>query len=254
MNNLTILIIPAEGDLAETEVPYVKRLLAHYRRLGYRVKTLIYEHEVCNEEIEGSGIAINTMLRVRDFVSKYDFADVEIHAQGGLGAYVAYEFLRFCPEKIKNVFIIGGAPCEAMTGVAKIFHRGFIHLWYYFRWLVPFFADDPNPTGDEDIKKIKKSSTETMRANPRMYRKQITFIGQWTVPEDWKVPEDCRVYFVPNGDTVRPKWWDNTYNNVKAEEFWTSKGAAVTERPGENFSFYSMMPAEALFAVMDVVR
>lgn len=249
----TIIVIPAEGDDPNTEVWYVQRLKRYYRKAHHQqVEVLVFEHDYTSKD--HLDIFLSTIMQVRRFVEEHDFTGAEIHAQGGLGAFVAYEFLRYCPERIATVFMVGGAPSAAMTWVAKLFHRGLIHLWYYFRWLIPFFADDPNPENDEAITQIRASSTEVMRRNPCLYRNQLVLIGNWDLPKDWQVPMGCRVYFVPNGETVRPVWWDNTYNNIKAEELWREHGVLTTTRPGENFSFYSMMPARELFKVMDSVR
>lgn len=248
-----VIVIPAEGDSKETEIWYIKALKSYYKKVHRKkLRILTFEHGL-DREVEND-IFLSTCLGVREFVQKNEFRDAEIHAQGGLGARVAYEFLRCCPERIARVFMVGGAPCVAMTGLAKFFHRGFVRLWYRIRWIVPFFADDPNPENDETIAKIKASSTAVMRARPRMYRNQLLYIGYWNLPTDWRVPAGCKVFFVPNGETVRSKMRDNTYNDEKAKEIWLQHGALITRRPGGNFSFYSMMPARELFAVMDEVR
>lgn len=253
----TIIVIPAEGDSAETESWYVNWLKAHLQYIWkqYATRVLIYEHEM-DEPLKHYDVMVSTLAQVRKFVNENEFRQAEIHAQGGLGAYVAYEFLQYCPEKIARVFMIGGAPCDAMTGLAKFFHRYFIRAWYHMRGIIPFYADDPNPMKDETIVKIKASSTSVMRKHPEIYREQLQFIGQWRIPRSWKVPDDCLVLFVPNGKTTSwwRKWWDNTYDDQKAKAIWLRHGALITRQPGENFSFYSLMPARALFAVMDEVR
>lgn len=251
--NLVVIVIPAEGDSKETEIWYIKALKSYYKKVhGMTLEVLVFEHG--SDERYENDIFMSTCLGVRDFAQRHNFQKAEIHAQGGLGACVAYEFLRYCPERIARVFMVGGAPCEAMTWVATAFHLGFIRFWYRIRKIVPFFADDPNPTNDETIAKIKDLSTKVMRARPKMYRNQLLHIGQWSPLKVWRVPEECQVYFVPNGDTVRPRLWDNTYDNRKAEEAWARYGVLATRKPGGNFSFYSMMPARELFVVMDEVR
>lgn len=253
MDSTTIIVIPAEGDSPETEIWYVKRLKRYYQKVHRKhLKVLVFEHD-CKSRGRRE-IFTSTVLQVRRFVQEHQFENAEIHAQGGLGAFVAYEFLRYCPERIATVFMIGGAPSDAMTAVAKVFHCGLVHLWYHFRWLVPFFADDPNPKNDETIAKIKASSTEFMRTYPELYRNQLAHIGSWCILDEWQVLSTYKVYFIPNGKTVRPKWWDNTYNNEKAKEIWAEHGVLCTDEPGDNFSFYSLMPAQALFKVMDAVR
>ena len=253
MESTTIIVIPAEGDSPDTETAYVKRLKRYYTKVHHRqLNVLVFEHDCVSKD--RMDIFISTILRVRWFVQEHDLENAEIHAQGGLGAFVAYEFLRYCPEKIATVFMVGGAPSDAMTWVAKLFHRGLIRLWYHFRWLIPFFADDPNPKNDETIERIKASSTEFMRAYPEVYRNQLLYIGEWCISDDWQALSTYKVYFVPNGKTVRPTWWDNTYNNERAKEVWARHGVQCTEAPGDNFSFYSLMPAQALFKIMDSVR
>jgi len=261
-----IIVIPAEGDSPETEIWYIKALTEHYRRrTKKKPKVLTFAHNNSDEAVK-LGVALSTQLRVREFIEKNDFEEAEIHAQGGLGAYVAYEFLRYleiqdAPDhygrriNLTGVFLIGGAPCDSMTTVAKIFHRTFVRLWYHVRWLVPFFADDPpNPTCQNEVAKIRASSTRVMQDNPELYRDQLAFIGSWQIPSGWQLLDGCRVWYVPNGETLRSKLWDNTYDDAKACAFWLKCGASVTRQPGGNFSFYSMMPARELFTVMDEVR
>lgn len=244
----TIIVIPAEGDAPETEIWYIQKLKAHYQK----AEVLVFEHDYKGKE--HLNVFLSTVLQVRRFVAEHYFTEAEIHAQGGLGALVAYEFLRYCPERIATVFMVGGAPSGAMTGIAKLFHRVIVRGWYHLQWFFPFFADDPNPENDEDIAQIKASSTEVMRRDPLLYRNQLILIGGWGLSEDWQVPAGCQVYFVPNGKTVRPIWWDNTYDSVRARELWREHGVLTTPQPGKNFSFYSMMPACELFEVMDNVR
>ncbi len=262
----TIIVIPAEGDSPETTIWYIKALKLCYKAERKKIsQVLVFEHD-CSKEAVRLGVALSTQLRVRKFIAEHDFTTVEIHAQGGLGAYVAYEFLRYCeiqnaPDhygrriELSRVFMVGGAPSTAMTGVAKWFHRYFVHLWYRVQWLVPFFADDPpNVKCEEEVEKIRNLSTQFMRANPQLYRDQLLFIGDWRIPDDWQVPDGCQVWYVPNGETLRSKWRDNTYNDVKAKAEWARCGVKSTAQPEDNFSFYSMMPAQALFAVILTVR
>ncbi len=254
----TIIVIPAEGDSVETEAVYVRRLKNYYNKEHHeQPNILVFEHDYTSENAQD--VVLSTIFRVREFTEEYlatkkRRGEVEIHAQGGLGALVACEFLYYCPGRIDTVFMVGGAPCDAMTWVAKVFHQKLIYFWYAFRWLIPFFADDPNPTNDAAIEEIKVSSTTVMRTFPKVYRNQLAAIGEWHLPSDWQVPRGCKVYYVPNGETVRPKWWDNTYDDAKAKAFWVQRGVLLTERPGNNFSFYSLMPARELFKVMDKVR
>lgn len=159
----TIIVIVAEGDSAETARSYVNWLKRHlkYAWKRYELRVLVYEHEL-GVTCDHYDVMVSTIAQIRKFVSMHDFHEAEIHAQGGLGAYVAYEMLCYCPERIATIFMIGGAPCDAMTGLAKYFHHWHIRLWYHIRGIIPFFADDPNPTGDETIAEIKASSTRVM--------------------------------------------------------------------------------------------
>lgn len=266
----TILVIPAEGDSAETEQWYVKRLKKHY---GEEVGVIVFDYS------QNSNVEEGVREKIAEYAERYELQNIEIHAQGGLGAYTTCEMLRLWDfgktnqRKIKRIFFVGGAPSSVMTWIAKLFHRYFAYIWY---WLpIPFFADDPNPHDDPITDQIRASSTHTMQANPKLYRNQLALIGNWGRDsvainfakqdlDKWmgtlgeKKPdalcETCECYFVPNGDTVRPKWWDNTYNQERAISVWAQNGVKTTSQPGNNFSFYSMMPAEALFKVMDEVR
>lgn len=266
MSATTIVVIPAEGDSAETEIWYVKALKQHYKiARRKRPKILVFEHDSSAEAVK-LGVALSTQLSVYEFIRRHHLGKVEIHAQGGLGAYVACEFLRQyelqrdSEDRKKgmiptNVFMIGGASSETMTWIAAYFHRWHIRLWYRIRKIIPFFADDPpNSKCDEEIAKIRASSTQVMRANPELYRDQILCIGNWRIAKDWKVPRDVNVWYVPNGKTLRSKMRDNSYDDEKAKASWLRHGALITGQPEDNFSFYTMMPAQALFQVMDDVR
>lgn len=247
MKKSTIIIIPAEGDSPETEQWYINALREHYYRQGKELKIVTFRHT----SINCTSKALNR--NVRRFFARHDFSErAEIHAQGGLGASVAYRMLILYPRLISRVFFIGGAPSNAMTGIAKLFHRYISRLWYFSH--IPFFADDPNPWRDPVVDQIRASSTAIMRANPLLYRNQLIHLGTWQLSPAWRLPEFCEAYFVPNGETVRPTWWDNSFNNDLAVKIWSEHGVGSTRRPGGNFSFYSMMPAAELFRVMDEVR
>ena len=243
----TIIIIPAEGDSVETEQWYINALVDHYRQQGKILNILVFKHAGTNCDHKALTRRIKDFFAVHNIVGR-----AEVHAQGGLGASVAYRMLILHPKTISRVFFIGGAPSNAMTGLAKLFHRHLSRLWYFSR--IPFFADDPNPHHDPVIAQIRASSTATMRANPLRYRNQLIHIGTWRLSPNWQLPAFCEAYFVPNGETVRPSWWDNSFNNDLAAKIWSQHGVGSTRRPGGNFSFYSMMPATELFRVMDEVR
>lgn len=266
----TILVIPAEGDSPKTEQWYINELKQHY---GPKVDIIVFQHS------QNPNIAAGTLQQIRKTALLHKLRDVEIHAQGGLGAYVAcqMEYLLNSQQPVRShisrIFFIGGAPSNAMTRIAKLFHRYFAYIWHLSP--VPFFADDPNPHNDPIIDQIRRSSTQTMRSNPKLYRNQLALIGNWGKNGNIIDPEIirsmqttttlkaknhptansiCESFFVPNGETIRPKWWDNTYDQEKAIISWRKHGVNVTSQPTDNFSFYSMMPAKAPFAAMDEVR
>lgn len=238
----SILIIPAEGDSVKTEGWYQRAVESRYDSRYVHVLDCQRDLALIDESI--------SFFFERRCRSHESF---EIHAQGGFGAFVALKVLESSySESVHRVFLIGGAPCEAMTPIARLFHLYISRLWYMSK--IPFFADDPNPNNDPRIELIKKSSTMAMREDPKYYRDQLICIGTWSIGKDWRVPQGTKVYFIPNGDTVRPKWWDNTYNNDRAAEIWRRHGVMPLAKPGSNFSFYSLMPTEALFRVMDTAR
>ena len=236
-----IMIVPAEGDSVETEKWYAEDVYEHYRQ-----KPLIFRYN------GDKNIDAGVRCSVSWFFGKCKSEKIEIHAQGGFGAMVAYDMMMYAPGKIEKVFFIGGASSEAMNLIQRLFHRYLSVLWYYSR--IPFFADDPNPFKDAKIAAIRQSSTECMRANPLLYRNQLMAIGRWMPDDNWQVPENIEAYFVPNGDSVRPGWWDNSYNNEKAAKMWERYGVKTLPKPKGGFSFYSLMPSEELFKVMDTVR
>ncbi len=237
-----ILVIPAEGDSVDTEKWYVEALKKHY-------KTEVFVLEYNGNHDVFRGVTATVMEFFREH-SNYKF---EVHAQGGFGAYVAYCIANLYSENVGYIFFIGGAPFTAMTQIALFFHRVISRLWYFST--IPYFADDPNPNDDIRVEKIRESSTMAMRADPKLYCNQLVYISKWRPAKKWRLPGNCIGYFVPNGDVKnRPKWWDNTYNNTRAIEIWKKYKIRSTAKPGKNFSFYSMMPAEALFDVLDGVR
>lgn len=240
------LVIPAEGDSVATEQWYVADLCKYYQMP--LTQCHVFEYRGDYQISKGMTRDIDyffTKLHPND-------NNYEIHAQGGFGAYVACRMLARFPKRIKRVFFVGGAPCQVMTPIAKFFHRLFIRWWYHLP--IEFFADDPNPLRDPVIEMIKASSTSTMRADPKLYCNQILAIGHWSLHRDWKVPRNVAAYFVPNGKAPFPSWWNNTYNNTAAIAEWRKHDVLATLRPGGTFSFYSMMPTDELFKVMDVTR
>ena len=238
MKDISILIIPAEGDSVDTESWYAKDVSCHYNTS--RVQIFQYN---------GNRSIINGIREsVADFFDQHE-EKIEIHAQGGFGAAVAYEMAMYRPSQIARIFFIGGAPCTAMRLIQRIFHKYLSRLWYFSK--IPFFADDPNPNNDEVIAAIKQSSTDCMRADPLLYCNQLRLIGEW---KPKKCLEDIEAYFIPNGNSPRPDWWDNSYDNKKSAQIWGSYGVKPLPKPGGGFSFYSLMPSEELFKVLDSVR
>ena len=238
MKDTNILIIPAEGDSVETESWYAKDISRHYGT-----------NQVQIFQYNGNRSIINGIQEsVTDFFDQNE-GKFEIHAQGGFSAAVAYEMAMYRPSQIERIFFIGGAPCTAMRFIQRVFHRYLSHLWYISK--IPFFADDPNPHNDEVIAAIKQSSTDCMRRDPLLYCNQLGLIGRW-VPE--KRLENVEAYFIPNGDSLRLDWWDNSYDNKKAAQIWESYGVKSLPKPSGGFSFYSLMPSKELFKVLDSVR
>lgn len=238
MKDTNILIIPAEGDSVETESWYAKDISRHYGT--NQVQIFQYNGN--------KSITRGIQESVADFFNQHE-EKFEIHAQGGFGAAVAYEMAMYRPSQIERIFFIGGAPCTAMRFIQRVFHRYLSHLWYISK--IPFFADDPNPNNNEVIAAIKKSSTACMRADPLLYCNQLRLIGEW---KPKKCLKNIEAYFIPNGDSLRPDWWDNSYDNKKAAQIWESYGVKPLPKPGGGFSFYSLMPSEELFKVLDTVR
>lgn len=238
MKDINILIIPAEGDSVETESWYAKDVSCHYDTSQVQ----IFQYNGNRSVIDGIRESI------ADFFDQHE-GKFEIHAQGGFGAAVAYEMALCQPSQITRIFFIGGAPCTAMRFIQRVFHRYLSHLWYISK--IPFFADDPNPNNNEVIAAIKRSSTDCMRKDPLLYCNQLGLIGKW-VPE--KRLENIEAYFIPNGDSLRPDWWDNSYDNKKAAQIWAHYGVKSLPKPSGGFSFYSLMPSKELFKVLDSVR
>lgn len=238
MKDINILIIPAEGDSVETESWYAKDVSYHYGTSQVQ----IFQYN------GNKSITRGIQESVADFFNQHE-EKFEIHAQGGFGAAVAYEMAMYRPSQIERIFFIGGAPCTAMRFIQKIFHKYLSRLWYFSK--IPFFADDPNPSNDEVIAAIKQSSTDCMRADPLLYCNQLRLIGDW---EPKKCLKNIEAYFIPNGDSLRPDWWDNSYDNKKAAQIWESYGVKPLPKPGGGFSFYSLMPSEELFKVLDTVK
>ena len=238
MKDINILIIPAEGDSVDTESWYVNDVSCHYAT-----------NQVQIFQYNGNRSIINGIQEsVTDFFDQNE-GKFEIHAQGGFGAAVAYEMAMYRPSQIERIFFIGGAPCTAMRFIQRVFHRYLSRLWYFSK--IPFFADDPNPNNDEVIAAIKQSSTDCMRTDPLLYCNQLGLIGRW-VPK--KRLENIEAYFIPNGDSLRPDWWDNSYDNKKAAQIWALYGVKSLPKPSGGFSFYSLMPSKELFKVLDSVR
>ena len=235
MKDINILIIPAEGDSVDTESWYVNDVSCHYATNQVQ----IFQYNGNRSVIDG----------IRESVADKHEGKFEIHAQGGFGAAVAYEMALYRPSQIARIFFIGGAPCTAMRFIQRVFHTHLSRLWYFSK--IPFFADDPNPHNDEVIAAIKQSSTDCMRKDPLLYCNQLGLIGRW---EPEKRLENIEAYFISNGDSLRPDWWDNSYDNKKAVQIWAHYGVKSLPKPSGGFSFYSLMPSKELFKVLDSVR
>jgi len=246
----TFWVIPAEGDSPETEQWYIRRLAKWYEKNdGERPRILVFDATVAKCDKSWRGLSQEYYFLLQKFAMEHcmDLRQAEIHAQGGMGAALAVMSLSWVTPQ--RVFFIGGAPAEAMTGIAKFFHRYFVRLWYYLP--IPFFADDP--PNDADSAEIRAWSTQCMKSNPLLYRNQLLMIGHFGLRPGCQL--GCPAFFVPNGDTARgKKYWDNTYDNDLAKAVWQQHGVSATEKPEGGFSFYNLMPAEELFSVMDKVR
>lgn len=248
-----VIVIPAEGDSAETELWYIRGLKEHYSKNGEPPIVRVYQD---TNNAENLGLIHRDVKRFFEHLDDefgHKVTGLEIHAQGGYGAIILYDMALYHWDRISCGFFIGGAPGNAMTGIAKFFHRFFAQLWYLSG--VPFFADGPNPHHIAVVDSIRASSTETMSQNRRKYRNQLRLMAKWIIHEEIEFfTTPTQLFFVPNGATVRPSWWDNTYNDKKARTIWSKHGVHVTSPPGGNFSFYSLYPWDELFKVMDQVR
>lgn len=240
------MIIPAEGDSVETERWYASDVLRHYnsKPLFFSFGGAKWGYDLMYWRI---AVSIKAFMNEFENVEPID-TKLELHAQGGFGAIVACMMTELYPKRVARIFFIGGAPCEAMNFIEKFFHRHISWMWYYSR--IPYFADDPNPKKDSTVAAIKKSSSQCMQADRKLYCKQLQMIGRW-MP---KKPLNVEAYFVPNGDAPRPSWRYESYNNKKAAELWQKYGVKPLPKPGGGFSFYSLMPSEELFKVMDQAR
>lgn len=248
-----IIVIPAEGDSADTELWYIRGLQKYYSQNGQPEPVVhVYRDTSTAQTLADVRRSVQSFFQHLDSELGYEATDLEVHAQGGYGAIVLHIMAIDYPDRIKHGFFIGGAPSNAMTLVAKIFHALIARLWYWSH--IPFFADDPNPHRAIEVESIRASSTRTMNQDRLKYCRQLNLIARWTIQDSVRLGWKPKLFFVPNGLTTRPTWWDNTYNDEKSRAIWVKHGVTVTSRPKSNFSFYSLYPWDELFKVMDEVR
>lgn len=241
----TILVIPAEGNAARTVRQYILSLKQHY---GEEAKVIVFEYN------HSPDIKESIRNRILEYAECHELQNLEIHAQGGLGAYVACHMILLwdfgkAKHKIRRIFFIGGAPSSAMTWTAKMFHRCLVYFLP-----VCFFTD--------------------AHVGHKLYRKQLALIGNWgrdSIAFEFDkrdlaiwvsaldrnaydvpcAPWEC--YFVPNGKKTS-SWWDSVYDQEKAIAAWAKINIDATRQPDERFGFHNMTPVEALFRVMDEIR
>lgn len=256
----TILVIPAEGDSPDTEQWYVKKLKKRY---GEGLNVIVFEPSQNPNICQGIHESVDRFLRsygqseqtISQNQKKSKVQKLEIHAQAGLGSFIAFTMFNhpLSSNYIERIFFIGGAPKQAMTKSAFVFHRYFSWIWYFLP--IPFFADDPNPTKSFEVDCIRKSSTAWMRLHPKLYRNQLRQLSYWELSKDWyRWATDLDCCFIPNGISQRLALRDQTYNNNKAIRIWSERGVRIAKQPGDNFSMYNLSPADALFDVMDHER
>lgn len=248
-----VLVIPAEGDSAETELWYLQGLQNYYSQNGQSAPIVhVYRDTSTATNLAEVRRSIRNFFQNFDSELGYKAIGLEVHAQGGYGAIVLYIMAIDYPDRINYGFFIGGAPGNTMTPIAKVFHTVIARLWYWSH--IPFFADDPNPHRATVVESIRASSTRTMNQDRRKYCRQLNLLAKWRIQDSVHFGWKPQLFFVPNGLTVRPTWWDNTYDDEKARAEWVKHGVTVTNRPKSYFSFYSLYPWDELFKVMDEAR
>lgn len=209
VRSLKVLVIPENG---RTDSEVIENYVARVRR-RYGCKVEIFSFDQSDDDfLWAIGFAVEIFAR------KNRKDRFEIHAQGNLGAYIAYKLMEACPELIKRVFFIGGAPSNDWT-------------------------DWP--------KRIKVIILKIARPqNLRYYLHSL----EWLLPPNWKATNYASSYFVPDGGLFIRGWMERMIANKQAEETWKRAKVAVLPSPGRAFSSEMLAPAHLLFKLMDGIR
>lgn len=230
-----IIVIPGEGTSPGMTQAYVDKLQQYCNEHGADMKFLVFSHDATSLDI-----VTGTERAIWRMVDEYDFTEAEVHAHGGLGAYVAYRMLCIAPKRIKRVFFIGGASSEALTNKAKSFYQKAIKIWYwsYQHGLAKFYASIKK---SHDTSGIMNSDSEFMQKYPELYLNQVLFVGSWVLDPLWRA-EDGKAYFIPNG---------NAYDYGGAVSTWYQHNVSIAQVSGSRPSPDTKMTVEELFATME---
>lgn len=245
-----IVVIPGGIQFMLAAQIYLERLVEHYLAQGIILDRSIFEYELDCTDLDSSIDA-----KVKQLSEQPDFSGVEIHAQGGLGALVAYRLLQAAPTKIRHVFFIGSAPADALTNRAKKFYYQWSKLACYLeqkgyaRTAVSF----PNYDDTTAAQDINEYAERMARERPELYRQEKQLICQWNPDALWRLP-DGKAFYVPNNFTPAKWYQTEMYDYASAVSLWYKHGVDTMRLTDSYFCSRLLMPTSELFAEMDQYR
>ncbi len=171
---------------------------------------------------------------IQNWISDRPAGDIyEVHAQGTLGAMLAYEMLFCIPDRIRSIFFIGGASSTDMLPKAKR------KLWF-----------------DKTMTRLGLNHTTFMRglaSELLQWQPYVDYLGdishETNYVRHWLSATGVNLYYIPNGEESL-----QTYAPHRAYKHWRHIGVRCLAQPDARFYFRMLTPARQLFDTMDSVR
>lgn len=248
---LEVVVIPAGIQLVEVARVYADTILQHYHTLGVKVQVSVFEYY----ELENPDIEATIERKVNALAGQLGSKQAELHALGGLGAFVAYRILQIAPQTVKRTFFIGGAPADTLTKQARLFCERDINVlcWLHRKKFLRLSANYPNPSKSLLVQEINQSATMIIREHPELYRNQMKLVGAWNIDPLWHAGEN-RAFYIPSTINQIGMKHAEMYDYVDAVSRWYKHGVTILERPSQDFSSDTLLPMNELLAQINKGR
>ena len=151
-----------------------------------------------------------------------------IHAQGAVGAMIAFEILNFEPERIDTVLFIGGA--------------GASNMHFIERWTRRFKLLKPSLKKQERL-----MYREALRWEPHIVCICLSNYKTSQI-KYWLAHRDTKCYYIPEGHHAH-----NAYKSEPAMQQWYDLGVRCCLSPAQIFDVASFAPLNSLMRTLDKV-